>query len=67
MRAKSLLTLLQHILLILVAIKTALYLKVDKIFGLGLNKRNFYSMIRDSGEQSIIQGPPFLLNLVWGL
>ena len=33
MRAKSLLTLLQHILVIFVAIKTALYVKVDSIFG----------------------------------
>ena len=41
MRAKSLLT-LQHILFIFVAIKTALYLKVDNIFGLGLINRSFY-------------------------
>ena len=42
MRAKSLLTLLQHFLIIFVAIKTALYLKVDNILGLGLNNISFY-------------------------
>ena len=43
MRTRSLLTLLQHFVVIFVAIKTFFYVdKVDKIFGLWLNNRRFY-------------------------
>ena len=43
MRDKSLLTLLQHFVIIFVAIKTFFFLdKVDNIFALGLINKSFY-------------------------